>query len=232
MGVLTKIGERVFDISIDSKVSIDSKFRKNWQRLELFVVMTSITRVGFPIAYLLLEVDGTNGFGPEDAALTKFVPALFTAFPHLSLNFFTDKERSQISAYRKSFELSPSLWSSHLKREIKQKLSKLQRHSKSDMNLRSKGALRLLLNVRYFRSALCTKVLTDCSRGIELKTLKLFFPTSLGSALAAASDGELILFCGVELVGKTARVKNSVISYDYESRVALVPDITNLLVVV
>lgn len=91
------------------------------------MVKASAMGVGFPIAYLFLEVGRANGLILRNAAVRSFLQAVSNVSPQLRPNCsFTDKERSQINAIQNSFIVTPSFCLWHLKQAIKEKMSEMK----------------------------------------------------------------------------------------------------------
>ena len=110
---------------------IDSTFKTNSSKLELFAVLGSFLGTGFPIAYLLLQ--GGSSHSEADSSMQRkdtiraFLQAIWTELPRFRpIFFFTDKDVGQIYAISSVFQIAPSICLWHMKRAVKRKLAELQ----------------------------------------------------------------------------------------------------------
>ena len=110
---------------------IDSTFKTNSSKLELFGVLGSFLGTGFPVAYLLLEgsgrLRGSDGTTQRKSGVREFLKAvrreLRSFNPHF---FFTDKDFGQIAAISSVYKIQPTICLWHMKRAIKRKVDLLR----------------------------------------------------------------------------------------------------------
>ena len=110
---------------------IDSTFKTNSSKLELFAVLGSFLGAGFPIAYLLLQ--GGSPHSEADSSIQRkdtiraFLQAIRTELTRFRpIFFFTDKDVGQIYAISSVFQIAPSICLWHMKRAVKRKFAELQ----------------------------------------------------------------------------------------------------------
>lgn len=123
LGLFTDVGADIFyDIQWVEDMIIDSTFKTNQKKMELFCVMVSCFGTGFLLAYFMLEPSTSGAYRKREEFLTDFLckveknPSLTPSF------FFTDEKTSQIRAIWRSFYVQPSLCLWHLIRAINKKI--------------------------------------------------------------------------------------------------------------
>lgn len=125
LGVVTSIGKQLTALFSCTEVFIDSTYKTNRSKIELFTVLVSVFGVGFPVGYLLLEQSTDDT--PRMESISKYLSLLKTSLPSLKpVVFFTDKDKGQISAITSVYGITPSLCYWHLKRAIKRRLQKFR----------------------------------------------------------------------------------------------------------
>lgn len=154
MGCVTKIGEHIVTNWRVEEVFIDSTFKTNKNKLELFALIASCMGVGFPIAYFLLEAGTGNGLRNREESLTLFLTNVASRFPDLKPTFFfTDKEQAQISAIKNAFSLCPSLCLWHVKRAIMRKIADAVKKGESNLAVPDQNRVLEMIDLHYFRSS-------------------------------------------------------------------------------
>ena len=131
LGFLCSHGRTVCERVSVREAYIDSTFRTNSSKFELFAVLGSLLGTGFPKAYLLLEPASRKV--PDSRLLRKnrikqFLQALrreLSAFQPVF--FFTDKDFGQISSISAAYGITPSICLWHLKRAVKRKIEELHK---------------------------------------------------------------------------------------------------------
>lgn len=126
LGMLTNLGERLVREQTCEELFIDSTYKTNSTKLELFTVLVSVVGTGFPMAYLFLQTSKEEGYRKN--ALAGFLGALRTAVPDLKpAFFFSDKDSGQMDAILSVFGLRASLCYWHMKRAIKDRLKEYRK---------------------------------------------------------------------------------------------------------
>lgn len=158
------------------EVLIDSTFKTNRQKMELFTVIVSCMGVGFPIAYLLLEAGTGSGLKCREESLTFFLQHIRNKFPRLRPHFFfTDKEQAQIHSISRVFNIQPSLCLWHLKRAIKRKISEERRKETCRLEAMEESELLNLIAIHYFRSTVCLSGTDLELHKLALEEISVFF---------------------------------------------------------
>lgn len=85
---VTNIGLKIVEVNRVEEILIDSTYKTNKQRLELFVVMGLCFGDGFPIAYFLLEAGTTGSNRPREESLSGFQQSIRGTYPRLPPSFF------------------------------------------------------------------------------------------------------------------------------------------------
>ena len=149
------------------EILIDSTYKTNKQKSELFTVIASCMGAGFPLCYFLLDA-GTEGLlKTREESLTFFLKSIKEKFPNLRPSFvFTDKDTSQIKAIRNVFGVDASLCFWHMKRAIKTKLKELRKDRKSSFKEQEESKLMELIDGHYFRSTVAIE-----AKNLELKKI-------------------------------------------------------------
>ena len=99
---------------------VDSTFKTNSQKLEMFVILGTLLRTGFPIAYFFLAGANELEDSQRKKSIHSFFQALQQSLPSLKpLSFFSDKDKGQIEAIENFFTINVSLCLWHMKRSIK-----------------------------------------------------------------------------------------------------------------
>ena len=110
---------------------IDSTFKTNSSKLDLFAILGSFLGTGFPIAYLFLEIGG-RGRSSECEQSRKnsikgFLGAVYRELQSFRpIFFFTDKDFGQISGLSDIYGILPSICLWHMKRAVKRKIGALK----------------------------------------------------------------------------------------------------------
>ena len=107
---------------------IDSTYKTNSSKPELFAVLGSFLGKGFPIAYLLLQEGcGESRTADRKKVIYDFLLALKTRVSSLKpVFFFSDKDFGQIHAIHQVYGIVASLCLWHLKRAVKKKIDELR----------------------------------------------------------------------------------------------------------
>lgn len=71
-GTYTELGKHIVENWTVKEVFIDSTFKTNRQRLELFAVIETVLCTGFLIAYFLLEPATSGGYSTREKSLSIF----------------------------------------------------------------------------------------------------------------------------------------------------------------
>ena len=130
LGFLSNHARRVCDRARIEEAFIDSTFKTNSSKLELFAILGSFLGTGFPIAYLFLEATGgrneTESITQRKSSIRGFLEALHRGLRSFRPTFFfTDKDFGQISAISSIYGVCPSICLWHMKRAIKRKVVEL-----------------------------------------------------------------------------------------------------------
>ena len=106
---------------------IDSTYKTNSSKFELFAVLGSFLGSGFPIGYLFLEGgSGDDARGQRGEVLRVFLEALKRELKEfLPLHFFTDKDFGQINAIQECYGVIPCLCLWHVFKAVRLKISAL-----------------------------------------------------------------------------------------------------------
>lgn len=172
----TIVGNTIMKFWRVEELLIDSTFKTNKDRLELFTVIASCMGAGFPIAYFLLEAGTGNGLKSREESLTLFLSNLKVQFPRLCPSFFfTDKETSQIKAIKNIFNIKGSLCLWHMNRAIRKKFKELRKDKKSSLNETQESILNKLIDMHYFRSTMITGKSSEELLEMAKDELKQFF---------------------------------------------------------
>lgn len=129
--IVPNIGKHILNNWYVKECLIDSTFKTNKQRYELFAVIITCLGVGFPLAYFSLEPGRGNGLKSREESITAFLQSIANLFPSLKPSFFmTDEEVAQIKYIYNVFRIAPSICLWHLKRAIK-KISESKKKKES-----------------------------------------------------------------------------------------------------
>ena len=112
---------------------IDSTFKTNAEKFELFAVIGKVVGTGFPLAYFLLGSGDTRFENAQNSfpktSLEQFLLSLKREVPGINRKFFfSDKDFAQLEAIKEAFNVTPSLCLWHVKRAIIQKFKDLRKH--------------------------------------------------------------------------------------------------------
>lgn len=146
LGFTTSIAKMVTENHECGEAFIDSTFKTNSSKLELFTIMVSVFGTGFPIAYMFLdgqkqETVTEHHFLTRQEQISNFFAAVQSTLPRFSPKFFlTDKDHGQMNAIR-GMGLQPSLCLWHMKRSIKKKI---QLERKSGITIQTADETKLL----------------------------------------------------------------------------------------
>lgn len=172
----TEIANHIMQSWKVTEILIDSTFKTNKQKLELFTVIGSCMGAGFPLAYFLLEAGTGSGLKSREQSLTFFLTHLKNKLQNLNPCFtFTDKETAQIKSLKTVFHVDPSLCLWHMKRSLKMKLKELKKNKLSQLNEQSENALFNLIDTHYFRSTVAFNSSDSDLKTIALRELNEFF---------------------------------------------------------
>lgn len=203
----TSIGEKVVSNWRVEEIFIDSTFKTNKSKLELFVIIASCMGAGFPIAYFLLEPGTGGGLKYRQESIDMFLKSVIAHYPSLKPSFFyTDKEQAQISSIITCFHITPSLCLWHLKRAVMKKLSDTRKKKLSVLNGKDEQQLLSLMDAHYFRSNVYCAATQDDLYETACSELKSFFPKSRRRRYTGICYpiGMTILIgnCGVDVTAK------------------------------
>ena len=123
-----------FDIA---EAHIDSTYKTNSSKFELFGVLGSFLGSGFPVAYLFLEAgQGDAAYSQRKCAIRDFLKCLKQRMKDFSPSFFfTDKDFGQIGAIHEIYGVLSCLCLWHVIKSVRRKMSDLS----SDGSLITKG---------------------------------------------------------------------------------------------
>lgn len=128
LGVITGLGEELIARHGCEEVFIDSTYRTNSEKLEIFSIMTSFAGTGFPISYFFLK-PGTEPLSRK-RAICEYFKALHNRLSRLRpLLFFTDKDVGQIDAIEEVFGIRATLCVWHMKRAVKKHIGLLKKNN-------------------------------------------------------------------------------------------------------
>lgn len=146
----TQIGREFVSKYRIEELFIDSTFKTNGQKLEVFCVIGSLHGTGFPIAYLFLaSSDGKDDLKRMDV-LALFLQSLRRTLPSLSPSFFfSDKDKGQMHGIRVAFRMHPSLCIWHMKRAIKKKIASMRTGKLIQLSDRDEQHLFRLIDSHY-----------------------------------------------------------------------------------
>lgn len=123
---VTILGEELLHEFRWGEVFIDSTYKTNSSKLELFTVIVSVFGVWFPIAYLVMS--NSDNEMQRQEIVADFLEAVKSTFPRLNpLFFYSDKDRGQLNAIKKVFKIMPSLCYWHMKNAVRKKLIRMRR---------------------------------------------------------------------------------------------------------
>lgn len=126
LGFMTRLGLSFLSRHECAEMFIDSTYKTNSLKLELFSVITTVFGTGFPVAYLFLQ--SSLGFGVRQGVLYSFLCAQRQRIANFKPKvFFTDKDRGQMNAIRNALDLDPSICYWHVKRAIRFKIRELKK---------------------------------------------------------------------------------------------------------
>ena len=126
LGFLSNHAKTICNQFCVQEAYIDSTFKTNSSKHELFAILGSFLGTGFPIAYLLLEAGGNERKMQRKFSIERFLEATRREVEHFKPTFFfTDKNLGQISAISSVYGVNPSICLWHMKRSIKRKLGEL-----------------------------------------------------------------------------------------------------------
>ena len=127
----TTIGKEVLERHECAEI-LDSTYKTNSSKFELFALMESVLGAGVPIAYMFLQ-PGTQVDWDHDTrgvVLNEFLQSLKVRLLNLKPKlFFTDKNFGQIYAIKAVFGITSSIYLWHMKRAVKMKIAKLYKKS-------------------------------------------------------------------------------------------------------
>ena len=124
---ITTIGKHVLQRHECAEIFMDSTYKNNSSKFELFAVMTSVMGIGNPFAYMFLQqrtqIDWNHAAHGD--VLVKFLRSLKINLPNLKPKFFfTDKTSGQMNAIKTGLGFSSSLCFWHMKRAVKKRIAK------------------------------------------------------------------------------------------------------------
>ncbi len=109
---------------------MDSTYRTNSSRFELFKVVTKIFGCEWPLAFMFFEGNraDVNGTKSRMEVLEMFVRSDCDGLsPNRHIFFFSDKDWGQLHAIRNMHEINPSICKCHLKKAIRTKIISMGR---------------------------------------------------------------------------------------------------------
>lgn len=180
IGFATSLGSQLVKDFRVEEVLIDSTYKTNKQKMELFAVIASSMGAGFPIAYFLLAPGTCGDLKPREQSLSFFLAHVREYFPTLRPSFFfTDKEPAQINSIISQFQITPSLCLWHMKRAIKRKVTSLRRDTTvvNDLDANGEKELLSLIDLHYFRSSVFIGSSPEHLYARALDEVRSFFAT-------------------------------------------------------
>ena len=155
---------------------IDSTFKTNSSRMELFAVLGSFLGSGFPVAYLLLQPvprnDGIDATSNRKNRIQEFLRAVhqeLTSFRPVF--FFTDKDFGQIFAISSVYRVTPSICLWHMKRAVKRKLGELHKEGVDETTQEQRNRILDLLT-EHFNSHPFFSSTPETIQSLHLKNLQ------------------------------------------------------------
>lgn len=133
LGFTTGISRMLTHTHECGEAFIDSTYKTNSSKLELFTIIVTIFGTGFPLAYLFLKNESrAEGelFASRQEQISRFLESVKLALPFFNPKFFfTDKDHGQMNAIRR-IGVQPSLCLWHMKKSVKKKIQSLRKSGK------------------------------------------------------------------------------------------------------
>lgn len=130
LGFTTGIAKMVTHTHECGEAFIDSTYKTNSSKLELFTIIVTIFGTGFPVAYLFLKNDSiaeNELLVSRQEQISRFLESVKLALPLFNPKFFfTDKDHGQMNAIRR-MGIEPSLCLWHMKKSVKKKIQSLRK---------------------------------------------------------------------------------------------------------
>ena len=150
LGFITSLGVTSCEHVDVKELFIDSTFKTNRQKIELFAVLGTVLGTGFPIAYLLLAPTDEINVIPRKEILKRFLSAMRDVLPNVRpIFFFSDKDAGQLNAIRQSYGIHPSLCVWHMKKAIQRKIADLRGKEKYCFSKRREEELFFFIDQHY-----------------------------------------------------------------------------------
>ena len=148
IGFVTKLGKELLNNYRFAEVFIDSTFKTNSSKIELFTILVSVFGVGFPLACIFMGTSHDDTRRQE--VVTNFLQAVKNHCSNLTpLFFFSDKDRGQLNAIRAVFNIVPSLCYWHMKNAVKKKIIRLRQRNECKVSEDEEKSLMKLITSHY-----------------------------------------------------------------------------------
>ena len=127
LGFITKFGLEMIDKFTVKQFFVDSTYKTNSDKMEVFIVLRTVLGTGFPLAYYFLSGAKELQDKQRKDSILDFFRALKRSVPQVQpLFFFSDKDSGQIDAIENVYGIKVSLCLWHMKRSIKKKYGSLR----------------------------------------------------------------------------------------------------------